>query len=142
MIQIIDMASMRRLLIQKCYQNVRRGLTAIYQISIGKTKRGSKLASNSEQPQTTIVYAICKICGILEPQEGLEDGTCEHCISGESQITVADISRLQGSAVQDRKTSNKRYRKSLSFIYFWLGAGVSIYLGIQISSEYQSNWAF
>ena len=75
------------------------------------------MTSNVEQPQPSIVYAIRKICGIEEPQEDLGSGTWEYCNSGESRITVADISRLQDSAVQDRKTSTKRYRKPLSFIF-------------------------
>ena len=100
-----------------------------------KAKRGSKLASNSEETQPSIVYAICKICGISEPKEDLVDETCEHCISGKSQITVAEIARPK-----DKETSNKQNRKQLSFMVFWVGAGVSIYLGIYIFSEYGSLW--
>ena len=83
-------------------------------------------------------YKACKHCGVSEPEENLEDGVCECCLSGETKVTVRDLE--QRKTINFAENSNKKDREPISFWYFWLGAGISVYLGIYLLSEYDTLW--
>ena len=85
-----------------------------------------------------VSFQVCTVCGISEPASELDDGVCEHC---SSDVHKDRDSEDKINAVTDIKKSAKpKKSEPISFWYFWLAAGISIYLGIHILGEYDSLW--